>query len=88
MPGLLYADDLVLCGESEEDLRVIMGRFAEVCRDRGLKDNADKHKVMVLNGEVGLKCEAPVDEICLEHVWELKYLGDVFGRNRYRWSRM
>ena len=29
---LLYADDLVLCGESEEDLRAIVGRFIEVCR--------------------------------------------------------
>ena len=23
----LYADELVLCGESEEDLRIMMGRF-------------------------------------------------------------
>ena len=30
--GLLYADDLVLFGESEEDLRVMVGRFTEVCR--------------------------------------------------------
>ena len=49
MPGLLYADDLVLCDESEEDLRVIVGQFAEVCRRRG------KSKVMVLNGEEGLE---------------------------------
>ena len=35
--SLLYADDLVLCGELEEDLRVIVGRFAEVCRSRTLK---------------------------------------------------
>ena len=34
LPGLLYADVLVLCGESEEDLRVMVGRFAEVCRRR------------------------------------------------------
>ena len=27
LPGFLYADDLVLCGESEEDLRVMEGRF-------------------------------------------------------------
>ena len=32
LPGLLCADDLVLCGESEEDLRAIGGRFIEVCR--------------------------------------------------------
>ena len=25
LPGLLYADDLVLCGESEEDLRAMVG---------------------------------------------------------------
>ena len=23
LPGLLYADDLILCGESEEDLRCV-----------------------------------------------------------------
>ena len=32
LPGLLYTDDLVLCGESEEELRSMVGRFAEVCR--------------------------------------------------------
>ena len=25
--GLLYADDLVLCGESEEDLKAMAGRL-------------------------------------------------------------
>ena len=28
--GLLHTDDLVLCGESEEDLRPMVGRFVEV----------------------------------------------------------
>ena len=54
LPGLLYADDLVICGESEEDLRVMVGQFAEVC-GRRLKVNAGKSKVMVLNGEEGLE---------------------------------
>ena len=36
-PDLLYEGDLVLCGESEEDLRGMVGWFAEVCRRRGLK---------------------------------------------------
>ena len=27
---LFYANELVLCGEPEEDLRVIVGRFAKV----------------------------------------------------------
>ena len=49
LPGFLYADDLVLCDESEEDLRVMVRWFTEVCRRRGLKVNADKSKVIVLN---------------------------------------
>ena len=51
LSGLLLANDLVLCGESEEDIRSVMERFVEVCRKRGLKLNAGKSKVMVLNGE-------------------------------------
>ena len=30
LPGLLYTDDLVLCGESEEDLRAMVGSFVGV----------------------------------------------------------
>ena len=40
-----------------------MGRFAEVCRRRGLKINAGKSKVMVLNREEGLECEIHVNGI-------------------------
>ena len=59
LPGFLYADDLVLCGELEEELRVIVGLFIEVCRKRGLKVNVGKSKVMILNGEEGLESEGP-----------------------------
>ena len=61
---------MVLCGESEEDLRTMLGWFAEVCRRR-LKVNTGKSKVMVLNVDEGLECEV------LEHVSEFKYLGCV-----------
>ena len=54
--GLLYADDLVLFGESEEELRTMVGQFVEVCR-KELKVNTGKSKVMALNGEEGLECE-------------------------------
>ena len=30
LSGRLYADDLVLCGESEEDLRAMVGSFVGV----------------------------------------------------------
>ena len=45
MPGLLYADDLVLCGELEEDLRTMVGCFVELWRRRGLTVMAGKSKV-------------------------------------------
>ena len=77
MPGLLYADDLVQCVESEGDLRVMVRRFAGVCRRRGPKVNADKSKVTLLNGEEGLESEVHVDGIRLEHVSEFKYFGYV-----------
>ena len=72
LPGLLYEDDIILCGESEQDLEVVMERFVDVCR-RCLKVNANKIKVIVLIKEEELKCEIRVDgarlreEECLEN---------------------
>ena len=89
LPGsLLYADDW-FCVESEEDLRVMVGRFAGVCR-RGMKVNAGKRKVIVLYGEEGLECKVRVDGIHLEHVSEFKYLEcvlDEAGRDGTEYSR-
>ena len=60
LPCLLYADDFVLCGGSEKDLRAIMGRFIDVCKKRCLKVNARKNKVMLL-GREALECEVYVN---------------------------
>ena len=38
-----------------------MGHFLGVCRRRGLKVNADKNMVMMLNGEEGFEYEVLVD---------------------------
>ena len=81
LPDLLYADDLVLRGKSEEDLRAMVGWFVEVCRRRGLKVNAGKSKVIVLNGEEGLECEVYSDGIRLQHISEFKYLGCVLDES-------
>ena len=81
LPSLLYADDLVLCGELKEDLRMMLRQFAEMCRRRGLEVNAGKSKVMVLYREEGLECEVQRDGICLEHVSEFKYLGCIFDES-------
>ena len=40
LPDHLHADDLILCGETEEDLRAMVGGFIEACRRRGMKVNA------------------------------------------------
>ena len=57
MSGLLYADNFVLCGDSEEDLKVMVSPFVLVCMRRGLKINTDKSKVMEVGGEEGFGCE-------------------------------
>ena len=67
----MYADVLVLCGVSKEDLRAMVGRVVEVCR-RGLKVNADKRKVMMLGGEEKLECE-----ICLD--WSKCQSSSIWG---------
>ena len=77
LPDLLNADDLDLCDELEEDPTVMLERFVEICRRRGLKINAGKSKIMVLGGEEKLECEVCVDEMRFEHVSEFKYLGSV-----------
>ena len=78
LKSLLYAEDLVLCDELEEDLTAMLGRFVELCRKRGLKVNAGKSNMLILGGEEKLKCEVCVDEIRFEHVSEFKYFGCVW----------
>src|SRR5678815_1140476 len=55
-PYLLYEDDLVLCGESEESLRGLVERFGRVWKRRGLKVNLDKSKVMFVSVDSPLCC--------------------------------
>ena len=75
-----------MCGESEEELRVLVGRFVDVCRRRGLKVNAGKNKVMVMKVEEGLECEVLVDGIHLEHTSEFKCVLDKSGTDGAEWN--
>ena len=52
--SLLYADDLILYGESEEGSESDSRTF---CKRKGLKVNPDESKVMVLGGEEVSMCE-------------------------------
>ena len=49
----MYANDLNLCGESNEDLRAMV--LLRCVGEKGMKVNAGKIRVMVLGGEVELK---------------------------------
>ena len=85
MPGLLYADDLVLCCEMQENQREMVGWFAEVSRRREMKVNAGKSTELI----GGLEFEVHIDRISLEHVSEFKYLGcvlDKSSKNGARWQ--
>ena len=37
LPGILYEDDMVLCGESEEDVRAMVERFLEIVGEQVCK---------------------------------------------------
>ena len=43
---MLYADDLVLVGKCEEELKEKLRKWNEYLKDKGLKINEDKTKVM------------------------------------------
>ena len=77
----------ILCGESEENLRAMVGWFTEVCSRRGLKVNAGKSKVMVLNGEEGLECEVHVDGIRLEYVSRNLNIWSLFWTNQVQMAQ-
>ena len=78
-PGILYADDLVLWGESVEGLQCLISDFCAYAARKGLVVNAAKSKVMAFNLKgptvlPGLVCDGEV----LEWVSGFPYLGMLF----------
>ena len=51
--GLLYADDVCLMANSEEDMKEIIEKVNECVVEYGLKVNEKKFKVVCIHGEVG-----------------------------------
>ena len=72
--GLLYADDVCLMVNSEEDIKVIMEKVNECVVEYGLKVNEKKSKVVCINGEVGRR-RWMMGDCCIGEVEEYKYLG-------------
>src|SRR5215469_129025 len=52
---ILYADDTLLIGETEESLQRLVTSFDRICRKRKVRINGDKSKVMRVgdNGRIG-----------------------------------
>ena len=76
--GLLYADDVCLMANSEEDMKVIMEKVNECVVEYGygLKVNEKKSnsKVVCINGEVGRR-RWMMGDCCIGEVEEYKYSG-------------
>ena len=68
--GLLYADDVCLMANSEEDIHYVNQCVVEY----GLKVNEKKSQGGVINGEVGRR-RWMMGDFCLGEVEEYKYLG-------------
>ena len=73
--GFLCGDDLVLCSELEKNPRLMKGRLFVICKRGGLRVNADKSKVMVLEWEAELVGQVTVDRKTLEHPLKFNFLG-------------
>ena len=84
---LLYADDLVLVGDSIGRVQKLLNMLSDYCKKWGLKVNMGKTKMIVYrNGGIVKNCEkCYFDGVKIEIVKYYKYLGVVFS-SRLSWS--
>ena len=69
---------MVSCDESEEYLKMILGRFVGVCKRKSQRVNTEKTKG---KGEDGSITKLHVDGTLLYHVSEFKYKGCVLNES-------
>src|SRR5215469_2616061 len=77
---LLYADDTVLIGETEESLQRLVTSFDRICRKRKVRINGEKSKVMRVgdNGRI-LDMGIRIGRVRIKQVDCIKYLGVVIS---------
>ena len=75
---LLFADDLVLVAENEEDIKKNAEVLNEVMKKWKMRINWQKTKVMVVQRGGGT-CHLVVDDVEVEAVQTTKYLGAMFN---------
>ena len=74
---LTFADDIVLMAENMEDMQKMLDEVGKFSKDRKLKFEVDKSKIMIVNREMK-KDEVGKGEllgVALDFVDEYKYLG-------------
>ena len=78
---LLFADDMVIFGEDQNDLQNSLNMLSEYCERWGLEVNTDKTKVMVFRkqGRVERDINFYYDDQRLEIVDDFNYLGVVLN---------
>ena len=78
---LLFADDMVIFGEDQNDLQNSLNMLSEYCERWGLEVNTDKTKVMVFRkrGRVERDINFYYDNQRLEIVDDFNYLGVVLN---------
>ena len=90
--GLIYAEDVCLMANIEEDMKVIMEKVNECVVEYGLKVYEKKSKVVCIYGEVGRR-RWMMEDCCIGEVEEYKYFGiTIEGGNhggfKSMWDRM
>ena len=77
---LMYADDLVILGKSEEELQTKLNQLSEYCKKWKLEINVGKTKCMVFS-RGGRLCntDLKVNDVKIENVKSFKYLGFTIG---------
>ena len=83
--NIRFADDIVLIGETEEEVRQMLNAVEEMCRKYKLEINADKTKIMKIGREREVLHVSLAGEP-LEEVTSFKYLGHYFTQdmNHYK----
>ena len=82
---LLYADDLVLCGETQEELQALLDCLHEFCHECGMTVNSAKSEVVCFNPEHMPRMQQKwmYDGVALPVSEAFRYLGIVFcGRGQ------
>ena len=73
LPGMMYADDIVLMADNKEDLQGLLDICGKEGDRLGLKFSKEKSAVMIFNNN--LRGEHRIQEVTLEVVDKYKYLG-------------